>query len=649
MNSFEIGLSALRASQRGIDLAGQNLANATTPGYHRQSLLTSARVVAGEGLGVEVTQVRRLYEASVENALRTNVSRSGRVDAELTTLRKVESLWTPGTGTVGDRTEQLFNGLAQLTARPDDVALRQTFLSTASGLAGEVNNLARSFTQTRNDLRGEIDDSVAKLNAGATRLASLNQQIESIERVGGQANDLRDQRDEVIKDIASRVDVRTIDQPYGVVNVIAANAALVVGNTAAQFQVNADSAGVLSLSAQGTTAPLTVSEGSLAGQLNAYNQIVTQQTPALDNFARELASRIDSAHATGLGLDGPVTTALGSRAVSSPTAPLATTAPLPVQAGSLYLSVTDQSTGHRTLTQIAIDPATQSLQDVAAAITTASGGQVTGTVTSDNRLQLQAQSGFAFDFAGRIPSDPTNVMMNGTTVPTISGNYTGSANGTYSVQVVGSGTVGVTANLRLEARDANNNLVASVNIGQGYVPGTPLSIGNGMTVRLGAGTTSSGSFSIPVVAQADTSGVLAATGVGSLFQGQDALSLKVRPEVMSDPRQLAGSRDGEPGDGSNFARMEQVRDQPVLAGQTFQEYLAGQSASAGAAVQQREDQLQALQALGDRLQAEQQSVSGVDVNEEALSLLQHQREFEMAARFITVVNSTLDELVNIVR
>lgn len=257
----------------------------------------------------------------------------------------------------------------------------------------------------------------------------------------------------------------------------------------------------------------------------------------------------------------------------------------------------------------------------------------------------------AFDFAGRIPSSPTNVVMNGTATPTISGTYTGTVNGTYTVQVVGSGTVGVTGNLRLEARDANNNLVASVNIGAGYVPGTPVSIGNGLTVRLGAGTTSSGSFSIPVVAVADTSGVLAALGVGTLFQGQDALGLKVRQEVLDNPRLLAGSRDGQPGDGSNFARMEQVRDQKVLAGgtQTFQENLASQAASVGAAVQDGEDQKQALDSLGQSLQAQQQSVSGVDPNEEALSLLQHQREFQMATRFLAVVNSTLDDLLNIVR
>lgn len=652
MLSFDIGLSALTASQRAMDLASQNLANASTPGYHRQSLILSPRVAAGGiGLGVEVNQIRRHYSTPIERAVTNNVSRTGRTEAELSAYRRLETLYTPGTGTVSDRTAKLFDSLAQLTARPDDVAQRRVVLNTAVGLTGELNDLGRSLSQARAEIRTEIDDSVATINESADKLADYNRQIDLIERSGVQANELRDQRDAVLNELAGQIDVRVIDQPYGVITVLAGNTALVVGSSAAHLETSEGTNGAVTVQVEGTTSPLQLTQGALAGKLLAHDEILTGQEPALDEFARELAGRLDELQATGLGLNGPVTQSLGGRGVSSTTDPLATATPFDAQAGSLFLSVTDQSTGQRVLQEVPFDPTTQSLQDLASAITTASGGQVQGSVTTDNRLQLEAQSGFAFDFAGRVPSSPTNVAMNGTAIPTVTGSYTGTGNGTYSVQIVGSGTVGSGSNLRLEARDINNNLVASLNIGQGYVPGTPLSIGNGLTVRLGGGTTSAGSFTVPVVATPDTTGSLAALGVGSLFEGSTALDLKVRQELVDDPRKLAGSRDGQPGDASNFLRMEAVRDQRVLSGgtQTLEDRLADLASAAGSAVQTREDERAALTSLGLSLQTQQQSVSGVDPNEEALSLVQSQRQFQMAARFISVVNEAMDELLNIIR
>lgn len=650
MNLLEIGLSALNASQRALDLAGQNLANANTPGYHRQALVLGPRVLAGGvGQGVEVLKVQRFYETSIERALTDNASRAARLDAELGPARQVEALLTPGTGAAGDRLEGLFNGLAALTARPDDLPSRRSFVNQAAGLAGELNGLARSLGSLQSDLRARAEESVAQVNRAAEALAELNQRIQLVEQSGRPANELRDQRDQVLTDLAGQIDIRVIDQPFGVVNVIAANTALVVGTTAARLEVAADAAGLLSARAEATAVPLSLSQGALAGLIDAHNRLLTEQVPALDGFARALAARLDSAQATGLSLNGPVTQIVGARNVADPAAPLAGVAALPVQAGSLFVSVTDQATGNRVLREVALDPATDSLQDLAAAFTAATGGQVQGSVTADGRLQLDAQASFALDFAGRVPSSPTNVAMGGSASPAVTGTYTGASNGAYTFQVVGSGTVGVTPGLRLEVRDANNVVVRSLNIGQGYTPGTPLAAGDGLVVRLGAGTTSAGSFSVPVTAQADTTGALAALGAGSLFTGSTARDLRVRPEVIDDPRLLAGSRDGQPGDGSNFARLEAARDERLLGGETLVQNLASQTAAAGAAVRTRVDQGEALASLGLSLRTRQQEVSGVDPNEEALNLLQAQRSFQAAARYISAVNTALDEVLNLVR
>ena len=106
--------------------------------------------------------------------------------------------------------------------------------------------------------------------------------------------------------------------------------------------------------------------------------------------------------ATGLGSAGPQATATGTTSVADPTAPLATqNLPFPVQAGQLVVSVTDP-TGGRTNATVAIDPSTNSLNDVAAAITAATGGNVTASVDPTSHvLKFDAAAGYTFDFAGR--------------------------------------------------------------------------------------------------------------------------------------------------------------------------------------------------------------------------------------------------------
>ncbi len=648
--SLYTGLSALTASQRGLDITGENIANASTPGYHRQNLILEPRWLGGPvGQGVDIDSIARARDQLIERSLTSHQIQTGQNDAELGLLHQLETLFSPGTASLGGRAANLFGRIQQLAARPDDDTQRGAVLAAAQDLAGTLNGLAASVGELRGSSRQSVEDNVEQVNTLARQIAGFNRQIQDALVRGYSPNELKDQRDQALNQMAALVDVRTTDQPGGMITVVAANLTLVGGATSARLAVQADAAGLLSLTPEGSTVPLTISGGAITGLIEVHNQTLPAYQQRLDDIARGLAAALDTIQATGLGLDGPPTSALGVRDVSDPAAPLATTADLPVQAGDLTVSVTDLSTGQRTLLRLAIDPATQSLQDLATALTTATGGQVTASVTADNRLQLQAQAGYAFDFAGRLPSAPENVAMGGTSAPTVTGRYTGPDNGTYSFQVVGSGTVGVTAGLALEVRDTASNLVTTLNVGQGYTPGSALAAGNGLTVRLSAGTTAAGSFDIPVTAEPDTTGVLAALGVNTLFTGSTASDLAVRADLLASPEGLAASRDGGAGDASNLTRLLDVRGQTLLSGQTLEELSADLVGDVGQGVRDREDQQSALMSLGQELFSRQQAISGVDPNEEIANMLQYQRMFQMAARFIDAVNTTLDSLVSILR
>jgi flagellar hook-associated protein 1 FlgK len=322
----------------------------------------------------------------------------------------------------------------------------------------------------------------------------------------------------------------------------------------------------------------------------------------------------------------------------------------PPQAGSLFIGVTNLSTGQRTLNEIHIDPATQSLQDLAASISAVNHVQAVAE-TQSKTLTILAQPGYAIDFTGRIASAPDTQAITGTTAVQLGGAYTGSKNDQLTFTVQGSGTVGVTPNLTLSVQDSGGHQLASLNIGQGYSPNSALQVGDGVTVQLASGTVNNGdSFTANVVAQPDTAGILSALGLQSFFQGDSAADVSVQPGLLNDPTQLAASTTGQPGDGSNLARLAALQDSPLLAGgsQTLSQFSAALIGQVGTQVKALTQQQTNQSALSQQLQAQQQSVSGVDPNQELVNMIQAQQAFQMSAHYIDVLNQTLSDLIQIV-
>ena len=652
MSSLSIGLSAVTVSQRLLDITGQNIANAATPGYHRQTANLAARNFDNPlGAGVYITDIRRSRSALLESAVIRNTVEEQSVTAQLDSMRQLEVFLAPGEGGVDGLIEKFFNDVQQLASRPGDLAQRRVVLGTARGLTDRLTSATDELRKLGEDLDARAGVIIGSINTYAKQIADLNGRIQRGTLLGQPPNDLLDQRDQLVAKMAELVDVRVIDIDYGEINVIAAGAPVVIGaqNLDLRYQVDASNEAVF-VRTDGSGLALNVTGGQAAGILQVRNGDLADIRTRLDELSRALVSGVDAVHSTGLGLTGPLTSAAGGRGVNNPAIPLATTnLAFPPRAGDLYVSVTDTATGARTLHRVAIDPAVQSLNDVATALS----GLPNLTASVDpatNGLRIVADPGFAFDFAGRLPSAPENVAVTGTSVPQLTGTYTGATNDTYTYTVVGTGTVGQTAGLTLEVRDAANTLLGSFNVGAGYEPGSALPAVNGVAAKLGAGTLNAGdTFETRVVADADTAELLPALGVNTFFVGDSASTLAVRPDLLSNPELLAASRTGDVGDASNLVRLARLRDARPLAGgtQSLREFHASLVADVGVRVQTLSSEQDAKQALGQNLEAQRQAVSGVDPNEELVRLLQYQRQFEMAARYIAVVNETLDSLLQL--
>ncbi len=150
MSNIYIGLSGLLASEKVLNVIGENIANANTPGYHRQNplLVEQSPTLQGNlllGSGVNLAQIQRLQNTLVDESVRQNTTQSNSTDAALASLQQIESALTPGAGSLDNLLQNFFTQLQQLAASPNDLTQRSVFLNSAVGLTNQVNGLAQDF------------------------------------------------------------------------------------------------------------------------------------------------------------------------------------------------------------------------------------------------------------------------------------------------------------------------------------------------------------------------------------------------------------------------------------------------------------------------------------------------------------------------
>ena len=425
---------------------------------------------------------------------------------------------------------------------------------------------------------------------------------------------------------------------------------LLFGSQPVDLRIEVTAGGELQLISPQWDQPLTPTGGRLAGLLAAHNESLSALRDDVLDWFGGLRAELDHLQATGLGPDGLFTTLTSTQSVADPAAPLASS--LGVSAGDLFVTITDVATGVRTTHRLPLDSEADSLTDLAAQL---DGLPHLAAVVdpASGRLTIAAAAGYAFDFAGRIDQSPDASGVTGTAAATLGGLFTGAENTDWELVAVGSGTVGVSDPLRLEVRDAATGAVlGTLDVGLGYAAGSSLALPDGLTLRLSTGTINAGdTWTLSPVANGDETGIVGAIGLRSLFTGAPQGLFGVHPDLARDADQLATSRTGLLGDGSQLARMVALRGQTIYTEtqETIEGRLARMIAEVGLDVQVTASEGEQLDAIGQRLAEDRDALSGVDVNEEMLSLLKSQQMFQAATRFITTVQSALDELLGIIR
>jgi flagellar hook-associated protein 1 FlgK len=308
-SSFEIGKRALRASQLGLTVAGQNIANVNTPGYTRQAVQLSATPSDGVttktvGMGVTVDGVRSFREHFLESRLQTETGISGRLTAKRDALAPVETTLSDADGNgINASISKFFNSFSDLEAHPSSVPLRSAVIGSGNQLASDFHSTHSRLVEIRrlsdSDLRATTD----QVNELSARVADLNGRIRFGENSNASVSELRDQRGELIRQISELTGARSVENNDFTVNLTLGDGrALVTGDTWSKLTAqNTPPDGLATLILDG--APAVITDGKLKGLTEAIGDIGAR-IGDLDSLAASIAARVNTIHAGGSDLDG---------------------------------------------------------------------------------------------------------------------------------------------------------------------------------------------------------------------------------------------------------------------------------------------------------------------------------------------------------
>ncbi len=544
---FSIGSSALLAYSNALATTSNNIANVNTPGYTRQRLELQSRVggFSGDGVvgtGVDQVGIQRLTDQFVNARLYGDASGVGREGIFSTVAGRVDQLLSDTNTGLSGALSNFFSAMDAVSASPADPAARTALIGAANTLADRFNQLQSSFNGIETEISGRLSQDVTDVNAQAQKIADLNQRIAlaQAQNPGQQPNELLDQREQAITELAGKIGVTTLAQDDGSINVFVSGHPLVLGGAVTQLSTAAapgDTRGRLDVyfGSGASAVPLKGQlGGEIGGLLDSRTGVLDPAEGDLGRIAAGLSQQFNQLQAQGVDLNG-------------------------VTGANFFASLSPQAQAFGSNT-----------------------GSATIAATYGNVAQLTGH-----DY--RMSYDGANW------------NLLDSATG-GSVTLSGAGTVG-------------NPLVGA---GLSFVVSGSAVAGDSYTVR--STSAAAGQMAVAITDPAK----VAAAAIGSGANSSD----------NTNARAMAALRSGGVLDGGT-ASISQAYSSLV--------------ASTGTAAQQAKFRSDAQTAIQTSDAAQRDSVSGVNLDEEAANMVRFQQAYQAAAQIIATANAAFDSLLAALR
>lgn len=374
--SLLIGQSALTASQIALQVAGNNIANASTPGYSRQ--IAHLATVRGNqinsttfvGRGVQVSGVNRAIDEALVQRLRGARSDTQAAQTEQQTLSQIESLLNELSGSdLSSQLSEFFNAFSEMANSPGSSVTRSTVVEQGASLSSYIREMRDQLTRQQGQVDTQIRIATERADTLLAQVAELNLAVTDAE-LGGLAaeeGNLRDQRDAIISELADMMDVTVLEQPSGAVDILVGSTPVVFGGTSRGLTTivrTIDGKPEIRVATKLNQEEINIESGRIGGLLAQRDGAIGQTIDAIDGVASALIFEVNRAHAQGrpgVGLrdtTGWLRLAPADQALALNDPDNTTLAELPYAPvnGSFRVVITDQSGNrHEQIIQVDLD------------------------------------------------------------------------------------------------------------------------------------------------------------------------------------------------------------------------------------------------------------------------------------------------------
>jgi flagellar hook-associated protein 1 FlgK len=621
-NIFGIDISALQAFQQAISVTSNNVANASTPGYDEESIeLSEAAPQASGGVpigaGVNVDGVTRAYSQAAANQLNTSQSSLGQLNAQQNYTSQIDNLFGTTAAGLTSALQSYYNGWSSVANDPTSSAARQALLGDANALASNITSTATQLNALGADVNTRVAADVQQINSISSSIANLNTQIAASQGTPQTPNQLLDQRDQLVSNLSQLVGVTTTTDTNGAVNIFTGSGVpLVVGSTTNTLttvpnQYNASQLEVSSTDSDGNPISSQITSGDLGGLLAARTQAINPALNQLGQIATVIAQSTNTQQGVGLNLDGQLGANLFS--VGGPTA----------TASSANTDNTTATVSVPNVGQLPSDNYVLSYTGGAYSLTdSATGASValTGAGTAASPLQ---GAGLSIVLSKTPAAGDTFLIQ-----------PTAQAAGTLSVALTDPSAIAAAGAIATSAADTNTG---TATIGTGTVV-------NAANPSLLSATTIK--FLTPTTYSVNGAGSFAYTSGGNISLDGWQVAISGAP-AAGDVFTVQGNTAGT-GDDTNALAAANLQTQGILSNGTISinGAVSGLISDAGSRAAQVNSAQTAQSAVNSQAQTNLQSVSGVNLDEEAANLMQWQQAYQASAQALSVANSLFTTLIN---
>ena len=319
---LNIGLSGLSASKTSLAVTGHNISNVNTPGFSRQSTVQATQVPQFSGAGyigsgTTLTDVRRSYSEFLSTQLRSSTALNSDVGAYKSQIEQLDSLLAGSTTGITPALQKFFSSLQTAAEDPANIPARQLVLSEAEGLAKRFNTVYDRLSEQNEFINKQMTAVTDQINRLAGSVGQLNDAIAVAAANGKDPNDLLDAREEAVRQLSTFIGVTAVPQDGNGLNLfVGSGQPLVVGSAVSRLEAvngRADPTRmeidfVSGNSRQAVTTLLT--GGELGGLIRYREDVLDATMNAMGRLSLAVADQVNTQLGQGLDLKGQVGTKL---------------------------------------------------------------------------------------------------------------------------------------------------------------------------------------------------------------------------------------------------------------------------------------------------------------------------------------------------